>query len=138
MRDRDLFFLQIAELYATRATCPRAHVGCVAVRDNRIIATGYNGSLKGAPHCEDVGCIVGPDWGCTRTVHAEANVIAYAAKHGVSLSDCALFCTLSPCESCARLIVQSGITQVVCGERYRDESGMTVLRDGGVNLVFPM
>jgi len=132
---REATFMEMANVLAERSTCDRAHVGVVIVKDNRIISTGYCGSPKGRPHCEDVGCLIGPDGGCIRTVHAEANAIAFAAKHGVSLEGSTLFTTLAPCYACSKLIINAGIIQVVYGEPYRDENGIALLRESGLNVV---
>lgn len=130
----DLFFLKLATLYASRATCPRMSVGCVATRDRRVIATGYNGALSGLPHCTTVGCELDDTGSCIRAVHAEANMIAFASKYGISLSDCTLFCTLSPCVSCAKLIAQSGVVRVVFGDKYKDDSGLKVLESMNIEV----
>lgn len=132
---REATFMEIANVLAERSTCIRAKVGVVIVRDNRIISTGYAGSPKGMPHCEDVGCVPGPDGGCIRTVHAEANAIAFAAKHGVALDKATMYTTLAPCYACAKLIINAGITVVVYGEPYRDTNGVDILRERKVNVV---
>src|SRR3954471_3069805 len=78
---REELYLAIAQLLRTQSTCTRGKVGALLVRERRIIATGYNGSPPGLPHCLDVGCDIGPDGGCQRAIHAEANVLAFAARH---------------------------------------------------------
>src|SRR5262249_4344420 len=83
--DWHTYFMNIAHQVATRATCPRKHVGAVIARDRTILSTGYNGSVRGLPHCEDVGCVM-EDGHCVWTVHAEANAIIQAAKNGVSVT----------------------------------------------------
>lgn len=88
--DWDLYFIRIAMEVASRSTCPRAAVGAVIVRDNRILATGYNGAIADEPHCTDVGCIMEGDH-CQRAVHAETNAITQAARHGVSLEGATLY-----------------------------------------------
>ena len=80
----DEYFMNIARVVATRATCDRKHVGAVLVRDKTILSTGYNGSIRGLPHCTEVGCLMENDH-CVRTVHAEANAILQAARHGVRI-----------------------------------------------------
>ena len=132
---REETFMEIAYTLAERSTCLRAKVGVVVVRDNRIIATGYAGSPKGMPHCEDVGCLPGPDGGCIKTVHAEANTIAFAAKYGVALEGSSLYTTLAPCYACSKLIINAGIVAVIYGEPYRDTNGIDMLRERKVNVV---
>lgn len=107
----------IARVVATRATCPRRSVGCVLVRDNRVLSTGYNGSPSGEPHCTDVGCDM-QHGHCVRTVHAEANAIAQAARHGVSVEGATAFVTLEPCGRCAALLRSAGVEVSYWAERY--------------------
>ncbi len=110
--DWDRYFLQLCDLVATRSTCDRKHVGAILVKDNRILSTGYNGSLRGLPHCDDVGHDM-IDGHCVRTVHGEANAIATAASQGISLEGSTLYCNVYPCWSCFKLIISAGITEVV-------------------------
>jgi dCMP deaminase len=115
------YFMDIAKMVATRATCDRKHVGAVVVSNSRaIIATGYNGSVVGAPHCDDAGHLM-EDGHCVRTIHAEMNAIAQAAHHGVSLRGSTLYCTALPCWQCFKVICNTGITQVIYDEPYRAE-----------------
>lgn len=116
----DEYFMEIAYKVATRATCDRKHVGAVVVRDNTILSTGYNGSVSGGEHCDDAGHLM-HNGHCIRTVHAEANAIAQAARNGVVLEEATLYVTASPCWDCAKLISNAGITKVVYGERYNDD-----------------
>jgi dCMP deaminase len=102
------------------------------LRDKRIIATGYNGPPEGAHHCEDNHCDLSKP--CTHAVHAEANLIAFCAKHGIATLGGTLFVTTSPCIKCAELIVQSGISQVIFDSEYRDEAGVNMLYNAGVLL----
>lgn len=101
-------FMEIAEAVAKRSTCPRRHVGAVLVRDSRIIATGYNGSVPNALHCTDVGCLMVNDH-CKRTIHAELNVILQCAREGISCKDAALYVTTAPCGECLKLLATAGI-----------------------------
>jgi dCMP deaminase len=115
------YFMGIAEKVAERATCPRKHVGCVLVRDNNILATGYNGSISGDYHCDDVGCLlegVLPEIHCVRTTHAEVNAVLQAAKHGAALAGCVAFVTLRPCFSCYNALANAGIVKVVYKDFY--------------------
>jgi dCMP deaminase len=111
--------MDIARVVSTRATCDRKHVGAVIVRDRSILATGYNGSIRGLPHCTDVGHLM-EEGHCVRTVHAESNAIAQAAKNGVRIDAASIYVTASPCWACFRLIANSGIQRIVFGEFYRD------------------
>lgn len=117
----DHHFMDMAYLASSRGTCPRKRVGCVIVRDNRVISTGYNGSMPGQPHCDDAGCLYlyGEDAGCQRTNHAEANAIAQAARFGISVEGATCYVTMSTCYTCLKLLISSGITRVVYHEAYR-------------------
>ena len=120
MRDSwDQYFAKLASVAATRATCTRLHVGAVIVRDRQIIATGYNGSVRGAPHCDDRGCIV-IDGHCIATVHAEANAIISAARNGHSTEFATMYITHNPCLSCYKMMHQAGIKRVVFSELYKE------------------
>jgi dCMP deaminase len=116
----DEYFMRIAMEVSTRATCDRKHVGAVIVRDRFILATGYNGSIPGLPHCDDVGHMM-EDGHCVRTVHAEANAICQAARNGVRIEGATLYVTASPCFTCFKLVASAGIKAIVYGEFYRDQ-----------------
>ncbi len=118
--DWDNYFMAIATQVATRSTCDRKHVGAVIVREKMILATGYNGSLRGLEHCDDVGHLM-QDGHCVRTVHAEANALVQAARNGVQTVGAGIYVTASPCFSCFKLIANAGIARIVFGEFYRDE-----------------
>ena len=111
--------MDIARQVATRATCDRKHVGAVVVRDRTILSTGYNGSIRGMPHCDEVGHMM-ENGHCVATVHAEANAILQAAKNGVRIEGATLYTTASPCWPCFKLIANSGCVRIVYGEFYRD------------------
>jgi dCMP deaminase len=115
----DQYFMDIARQVATRATCDRKHVGAVVVRDRTILSTGYNGSIRGMPHCDEVGHMM-ENGHCVATVHAEANAILQAAKNGVRIEGATLYTTASPCWPCFKLIANSGCVRIVYGEFYRD------------------
>jgi dCMP deaminase len=115
----DQYFMDIAKQVATRATCDRKHVGAVVVRDRTILSTGYNGSIRGMPHCDEVGHMM-ENGHCVATVHAEANAILQAAKNGVRVEGATLYTTASPCWPCFKLIANSGCVRIVYGEFYRD------------------
>ena len=128
------YFMNIATQVASRSTYPREHVGAVIVRDRTILSTGYNGSIRGLPHCEDVGCMM-EDGHCVATVHAEANAILQAARNGVGVAGAELYTTASPCWPCFKLIANSGIRRVYYGEFYRDEKSLAVAREAQIELI---
>lgn len=108
---RHKMFLEVADLIGLRGTCKRLQVGCVIAKENRIVATGYNGPPPGEPHCGPEVCDI--QTSCTRAIHAEENAICFSAREGISLDNCILYCTYSPCIRCARMIVQAGINMVI-------------------------
>lgn len=118
----DAYFLSIAKVVASRSTCLRipAGVGAVLVRGNQILSTGYAGSIRGQPHCFEIGCLIDEKTGgCVRTVHAETNAILQAAQHGVALSGATLYSTLSPCLACFKAAANGGIARVIYSVEYR-------------------
>lgn len=114
---RHSLFMMTAELFGRRSSCPRANVGCVATLEGRIIASGYVGAPHGLPHCLEVGCEL-ENGHCVRTVHAEANLIAWAARIGTSLLGSTVWCTHSPCRRCAQLLSNAGVEKLVYQDRY--------------------
>src|SRR5512136_151021 len=128
------YFMKIAEQVATRSTCDRKHIGAVIVKDKTILSTGYNGSLRGAPHCDEVGHDM-ENGHCVRTVHAEANAVAQAAKNGVGIAEAEIYVTASPCLTCFKLVANSGIRVVYFKEFYRDERITEYARQASVTLV---
>lgn len=138
--DWDIYFMEIAKQVATRATCDRKHVGAVIVKDRVILSTGYNGSIRGTPHCDDVGHMMefDPNRGmesCVRTVHAEANAIAQAAKTGAMVDGAAIYISASPCWPCFKLLANAGIRKIVFGELYRDKRIYDFAKEAGIELV---
>ena len=129
----DEYFMGIARQAATRSTCMRKHVGAVIVRDRTVLSTGYNGSIRGLPHCDDVGCVM-EDGHCITTVHAEANAILQAAKNGVSVDGAEIYTTASPCWNCFKLIANAGIRRISFGEFYREERIRETAQQIGVEL----
>lgn len=120
--DIDEYFLEMARLAATRATCPRKHVGAVIVKDRRTVSTGYNGSPKKMPHCTDVGCLmkkVGDRESCIRTLHAESNALDDAGRRAEGAT---LYCTVTPCYECAKRIINAGIIRVVVTDHYESQN----------------
>jgi dCMP deaminase len=130
----DRYFMNLAVQAATRSTCPRKSVGAVVVRDKAILATGYNGSIRGLRHCSEVGCLMENDH-CVRTVHAEANALLQAARHGVRIEQADIYVTASPCWDCFKLIANAGIVRVLYGEFYRDDRIAQYAREAGIELV---
>ena len=130
----DEYFMNIAREVATRSTCDRKHVGALLVRDKCILATGYNGSIRGLPHCDEVGHMM-EDGHCVRTVHAEANAIVQAARNGVRIDGASIYVTASPCWSCFRLIANAGVNKVSFGEFYRDQRIFDMSKALGIELV---
>ena len=114
------YFMNIASEVATRSTCDRKHVGAVIVRDKTILSTGYNGSVRGLPHCDDAGHMM-QDNHCVATIHAEANAIIQAAKNGVRLDGGDIYITASPCWNCFKMVSNAGIKNIYYGEFYRDD-----------------
>jgi dCMP deaminase len=132
--DWDTYFMRIAAEVSGRSTCDRKHVGAVIVRDRNILSTGYNGSIAGMPHCDEVGHMLENDH-CVGTIHAEANAILQAAKNGVMINGAALYVSASPCWNCFKMVVNSGIRRICFGEFYRDDRIFSVAEKLGIELV---
>jgi len=116
----DQFFLELARATARRATCDRKNIGVVLVQDRMILAGGYNGSLRGMLHCDEEGHLM-EDGYCQRTVHAEANAVAQAARKGISLDGVMAYVTAFPCWTCFKLLVQAGVVRVCYEDAYRPD-----------------
>ncbi len=129
----DVYFMNIAEVVASRSTCPRKLVGAVIVRDKTILSTGYNGSIRSMPHCTEIGHMMENDH-CVATIHAEANAIIQAAKNGVVIDGATIYVTASPCWSCFKMIANGGIRRICYGEFYRDERIFDVAGRLGIDL----
>ncbi len=122
----DKYFMEIADTVAKRATCDRGRSGCVIVKNKQILVTGYVGSPTGLPHCDDAGhqmkMVTHEDGStsnhCVRTVHAEQNAITQAAKLGIPIEESTLYCRMTPCRACAMMIINCGITRIVCERKY--------------------
>jgi dCMP deaminase len=122
----DEYFMEVARTIAKRATCDRGRSGCVIARDQQLLVTGYVGSPRGLDHCDDVGHlfkkVIHEDGSisnhCVRTVHAEQNAICQAARLGIGLEGGTLYCKMTPCRTCAMLIINCGIRRVVCEMKY--------------------
>ena len=128
------YFMNIARQVATRSTCDRKHVGAVIVRDRMILSTGYNGSIRGMPHCDDVGHMM-ENGHCIATIHAEANAIIQAARNGVRIDDSEMYITASPCWNCFKMIANSGIRRIYYLEFYRDTRIVEVAEYLGIELI---
>lgn len=122
----DEYFMEIVKMVGSRGTCDRGRSGCVITRDKRIVSTGYVGSPIGLAHCDEAGhemhTVVHADnhesRHCIRTAHAEQNAIVQAARFGVALEGSTLYCKMTPCYACAKMIINAGIKRVVCEEDY--------------------
>lgn len=128
------YFMNIAKQVASRATCDRKHVGAVIVRDRTILSTGYNGSIRGMPHCDDAGHMM-ENGHCVATIHAETNAILQAAKNGVNIDGGEVYITASPCWNCFKMLANAGIKKIYYGEFYRDEKSFKVAKELGIELI---
>jgi dCMP deaminase len=135
----DEYFLMLAKLAATRSTCLAFPVGAVIVKDKQILATGYNGSPSGSVHCTAQGYCYSGLTSCdaskampSRAVHAEANAIAQAAKHGISTEGASIYVTLEPCLSCLKLIISAGIREVFYETLFNSGESL-IVRDSFIN-----
>lgn len=126
--------LSMAHIVSSRSTCSRRHNGAViATEKGVVLSTGYNGSLSGMPHCNHES---NPEeTGCTVAVHAEANAVYFAARHGVSVAGAVIYCTTEPCVKCAEAIVQSGISTAYYDQEYRNHDGIRLLEKANVKVV---
>ncbi len=136
----DTYFMQIAHLVATRATCPRRSVGAIVVKDKHIVATGYNGAPAGLPHCPPEGdkhewprgCLISGH--CMRSLHAEQNCLLQAAKIGVACDRSTMYVTCQPCNTCAKMIINAGIQRVVYEGDYPDDFSLELFRDSRIDV----
>ena len=132
----DEYFMEITEMVATRSTCDRAVVGCILVnKDNRIVSTGYNGSLSGNPSCDEIGHTM-RDGHCIATIHAEMNALLYCAKEGITVKGCKCYVTHFPCLNCTKALLQAGITEIYYKDDYRvDEYALELIKNNNIKLV---
>lgn len=128
------YFMNIAREVATRSTCDRRHVGALVVRDKNILSTGYNGSIRSQAHCDEAGHEM-VNGHCIRTVHAEANAIIQAARHGVRIEGSDIYTTASPCWDCFKLIANSGITRIFFRDFYREPKSFEIAAGMGIQLI---
>ncbi len=136
------YFMAITKLVAKRSTCLRRSVGAVIVKDKRILSTGYNGAPSGVSHCIDTGCLrekmkvaSGERHELCRGIHAEQNAVIQAAYHGVSIREGVMFCTNLPCNICAKMIINAGLSKIYYLEGYADSLSREMLNEAGVGLV---
>ncbi len=137
--DWDSYFMEIATLVSSRATCLRRRVGAVIVKERNILSTGYNGAPSGITHCEVTGCLreklnvpSGERHELCRGLHAEQNAIIQAAYHGVSIKESTIYCTNLPCSICAKMIINAGIRKIVYRDGYMDELAREMLEESGI------
>ena len=137
----DEYFMQIAQLVATRSTCLRRQVGAVLVKEKNILATGYNGVPSGITHCEVTGCLreqmnvpSGERHELCRGLHAEQNGIIQAARHGTNISGSTLYCTDSPCIICSKMLINAGVVEVVFSRGYPDKLSLEMLAEAGIDV----
>ncbi len=139
----DEYFMGIVDAVSKRATCDRGRTAVVIVKDKRILSTGYVGSPMGAPHCDDVGHlmkkVIHEDGSisqhCMRTNHAEMNAVALAARNGMAIDGATLYCKLAPCYTCAKMVINAGITRIVCQKRYHaDKESMELFKQAGTQI----
>ncbi len=137
----DEYFIKISEMIGLRGSCDRGRAGCVITRNNRLVAAGYVGSPIGLPHCDEVGhemhTVIHEDGSqtshCIRTTHAEQNAICEAARMGISLDGSTLYCKMTPCYTCAKMIINAGIKRVVCAQDYHaGKRSKEIFKDAGI------
>lgn len=130
----DDYFMAITKLVATRGTCDRLYAGAVLVKNNRIIASGYNGSPAGLPHCDDVGHLL-EEGHCVRTIHGEHNPFLQAARQGgTSTEGATLYSKYSSCVHCTKYIIACGVKRVVIGKVYRNSQALDMFKEAGVQV----
>ncbi len=137
--DWDEYFMKMAKLAAERSTCLRRQVGAILVKERQILATGYNGAPSGVDHCDKSGCLrqelevpSGERHEICRGVHAEQNLVAQAAFHGVKTEDSTVYCTNQPCVICVKLLINAGVERIYFQEGYDDPFTEKLLTNSGV------
>jgi dCMP deaminase len=138
----DSYFMQIAQLVASRSTCMRRQVGAVIVKDKQILSTGYNGSPSGLRHCGEVGCLrealniqPGERTEICRAVHAEQNALLQAARHGVAIEGADMYTSVQPCVLCTKMIINAGIKRVIYASPYPDPMALDMVEESGLELL---
>ena len=139
--DWDHYFREIAQVVSKLSTCLRRSVGAVIVKNKQILATGYNGTPKGMPHCGEVGCLreqlhvpSGKNHELCRGIHAEQNAVVQAAVHGVSVEGGTLYCTNQPCVVCTKILINAGIERIVYKDPYPDKLAEDMLAGSGIRV----
>lgn len=141
----DEYFMEVADAVSKRATCDRGRSGCVIAKDKQILATGYVGSPVGFPHCDEVGHDLRKSFEedgsigvhCVRTVHAEQNAIVQAARRGIAIDGATVYCRMTPCKTCAMLIINSGIKRVYAERKYHTGSeSEKMFKKAGIKLEY--
>ncbi len=141
----DEYFIELTEVVGHRGTCDRGRCGAIAVKDKYVLATGYVGAPAGLPHCDEVGHdlkqVTHADGHvsthCMRTVHAEQNLICQAAKRGVSMEGATVYTKMTPCRTCAMLLINAGVVKIISLKRYQAEGeSIELFRKAGVEIVF--
>lgn len=141
----DEYFMEVANAVSKRATCDRGRSGCVIAKDKQILATGYVGSPVGFPHCDEVGHDLRKSFEedgsigvhCVRTVHAEQNAIVQAARRGIAIDGATVYCRMTPCKTCAMLIINSGIKRVYAERKYHTGSeSEKMFKKAGIKLEY--
>ena len=141
----DDYFMEVCEAISKRATCDRGRSGCVIAKDKQLLTTGYVGAPQGLGHCDEVGhqmkTVIHEDGHeshhCVRTVHAEQNAICQAAKKGITLEGATLYCRMTPCRTCAMLIINCGIVRVVSEKKYHaGEASEQMFKETGIALQY--
>ena len=130
----DHYFMNIARVSSSRATCHRKFVGAVIVRNKTILSTGYNGSIRGLDHCSEVGHMM-EDGHCVATIHAEMNAIIQAARNGVRIEGASIYVTASPCWGCFKALANAGVMRIRYGEFSRDERSFAIAKNLGIEMV---
>jgi len=137
----DQYFLKLASVVAERSTCKRHKIGAIAVKDKKILSTGYNGAAAGTKDCLELGCLrdeqgieSGTRHEICRAIHAEQNVIIQAALHGVNLSGSIIYCTHSPCILCAKMLVNAKIKKLVTYSDYADKEFLSLFKEASIEF----
>ncbi|MHB8126335.1 MAG: deoxycytidylate deaminase [Desulfitobacteriaceae bacterium] len=138
----DSYFMQIAQVVASRSTCLRRQVGAVIVKDRQILSTGYNGSPTGLRHCGELGCLrqsleipPGERTEICRAVHAEQNALLQAARHGVAIEGADMYTSVQPCVLCTKMIINTGIRRVIYAKPYPDLMAMDLAKESGLDFI---
>lgn len=140
--DWNQYFMEMAELAAKRSSCLRRNVGAVLVKNKKVLATGYNGAPKDIPHCELTGCLreemqvpSGERHEICRGVHAEQNLVAQAAFHGVESRGSTVYCTHQPCIICTKILINAGVEKIYFKNAYSDQFAEKLLAQSEIELI---